>query len=168
MNNNSFFKTIVLSLNLIGITVVAVLQWKNITLKKRSIDSRHKIVSEFAQKWDKQTGRTFGERQDLDLNINAVALEVVVANLSQDNNTRYVTAYPVVKFAKGKLKKSDLAKALPKIREKFFEVINQKSAGDILESDGLTKLKDDLRRELNEINLPLEIEKIYFLSFVVS
>ena len=126
------------------------------------------MVSAFAKKWDKQTGRVFDEAIDLKLNVNAFPLEVIIANLSQGQSDRYLTAYPVIKFANGKLKKADFENVLPRVREIFFEVINQKSPEELLEKDGISKLKADLIRELNDIVLPLEIEKIYFLSVVVS
>lgn len=168
MTNKSIFKTFWLSLYLLGICAVGLMQWKNLEYKKKDLNDTKQVVHEFAKKWDKKTGRIFGEEADLKLNVNAFPLEVIVANLSQNNTTRYLTAYPVVKFVEGKIKKSDFEKILPKIREIFFDVINQKSAEDLLERDGISKLKVDLLRELNEIILPLEIEKIYFLSLVVS
>lgn len=168
MKSDSWLKTIFLGLNLIGMSTLGIMQWRNLNLKKKEVDLGVKTVSDFTQKWDKQTGRTFEKIEDLDLNINAIPLEVIIANLSESTTSNYLTAYPVIKFAKGTLKKSELQKVLPKIRETFFEVINQKSAGDILEKNGILNLKNDLLRELNQINLPLEIEKIYFLSIVVS
>lgn len=168
MTNKSIFKTFWLSLYLLGVCAVGLMQWRNLESKKKDLIATKQAVTEFAKKWDKKTGRIFGEEADLKLNVNAYPLEVIVANLSQNNTTRYLTAYPVVKFVEGKIKKSDFEKILPKIREIFFDVINQKSAEDLLERDGISKLKVDLLRELNEIILPLEIEKIYFLSLVIS
>jgi len=152
----------------LGVGAVGLMQWRNLENTKKDFNDTKQVVLEFTKKWDKKTGRVFGQEADLKLNVNAYPLEVIVANLSQDNTTRYLTAYPVVKFVEGKLKKSDFEKILPKIREIFFDVINQKSAEDLLERDGISRLKVDLLRELNEIILPLEIEKIYFLSLVVS
>ncbi len=168
MTNNSYFKTVWLSLYLLGVGAVGLMQWRNLENKKKDLNSTRQVVLEFAKKWDKKTGRIFGEEADLKLNVNAYPLEVIVANLSQNNTTRYLTAYPVVKFIEGKIKKADFEKIIPKIREIFFDVINQKSAEDLLEKDGISKLKGDLLRELNELVLPLEIEKIYFLSVVIS
>lgn len=168
MTNKSIFKTFWLSLYLLGVCAVGLMQWRNLENTKKDFNDTKQVVLEFTKKWDKKTGRVFGQEADLKLNVNAYPLEVIVANLSQDNTTRYLTAYPVVKFVEGKLKKSDFEKILPKIREIFFDVINQKSAEDLLERDGISRLKVDLLRELNEIILPLEIEKIYFLSLVVS
>jgi len=168
MKSDSIFKTVFLLLNLVGVSAVGYLQWRNLELKKKYVSASSQIVSDFTKKWDKQTGRTFAKIEDLDLNINAVPLEVIIANLSQNNTTRYLTAYPVIKFSKGTLKKTELEKALPLIRETFFEVINKKSAEDIMGKNGILNLKEDLLRELNYLNLPLEIEKIYFLSIVVS
>lgn len=169
MKSDSILKTVFLTLNLIGVTVVGIMQWKNLKLKKNYVDSSKHVIMDFTKKWDKQTGRTFEKIEDLDLNINAIPLEVIIANLSQNTTTNYLTAYPVIKFAKGTLKKSALEKVLPRIRETFFEVINQKSTEDILGNKGIKNLKEDLLRELNQIvNLPLEIENIYFLSIVVS
>jgi flagellar basal body-associated protein FliL len=167
MQKLSFFKTIFLFLNLLGVCAVCSLGWKGYDQKKKDLVITKKVVSETAQKWDKQTGKTFIQ-QDLKLNVNAYPLEVVVANLAQHDTTKYLTAYPVVKFVNGKIKKSDYERVLPKIREVFFEVINQKSAVEILEENGISKLKEDLLRELNKLNLPLEVEKIYFSSIVVS
>ena len=169
MKNNSFFKTLWLSLYILGVCAVGLMQWKNLANTKKELSTSRQIVSAFAKKWDKQTGRVFGEEADLKLNVNAIPLEVIVANLSEGGNiTRYLTAYPVIKFVKGNLKKSDFEKVLPRVREIFFEVINQKSPEELLEKGGFSKLKADLLRELNEIVLPLEIEKIYFISVVVS
>jgi flagellar basal body-associated protein FliL len=169
MKNNSFFKTFWLSLYLLGVCAVGLMQWRNLEHTKKELHSSSKVVSEFAKKWDKQTGRVFGEEADLNLNVNAIPLEIIVANLAQSGDiTRYLTAYPVIKFAKGNLKKADFLKVLPRLREIFFEVINQKSPEEILGKDGISKLKADLVRELNEIMLPLEIEKVYFLSVIVS
>jgi flagellar basal body-associated protein FliL len=167
MQKLSFFKTIFLFLNILGVCAVCALQWKSFEKRKKDLAFTKNFVSETAKKWDKQTGKIFVQ-QDLKLNENAFPLEVVVANLAQHDATKYLTAYPVVKFVNGKIKKSDYERVLPKIREVFFEVINQKSAVEILEENGISNLKEDLIRELNKLNLPLEIEKIYFLSIVVS
>ena len=168
MKNNSFFKTFWLSLYFLGVCAVGLMQWRNLEQTKKNLNSSKAAILEFTKKWDKQTGRVFGEAADLNLNVNAIPLEVIVANLSEGQSNRYLTAYPVIKFVKGNLKKADFEKVLPKLREIFFEVINQKSPEELLEKDGITKLKADLIRELNDITLPLEIEKIYFLSVVIS
>jgi flagellar basal body-associated protein FliL len=168
MKNNSFFKTFWLSLYLLGVCAVGLMQWRTLEQTKKNLKSSKAAVAEFTKKWDKQTGRVFGEAADLNLNVNAIPLEVIVANLSEGSSSRYLTAYPVIKFVKGNLKKADFEKVLPRVREIFFEVINQKSPEELLEKDGISKLKADLIRELNEVMLPLEIEKIYFLSVVVS
>jgi flagellar basal body-associated protein FliL len=166
MQKLSFFKTIFLFLNFLGICAVCAVQWISFEQRKKDLVFTKKIVSETAKKWDKQTGKIF-DQQDLKLKENVFQLEVVVANLARQDNSKYLTAYPVIKFVNGKLKKSDFERVLPKIREVFLEVINQKSAVEILEENGISKLKEDLLRELNELSLPLEIEKIYFLSIVV-
>ena len=168
MKNGSFFKTLILSLNLIGICAIGAWQWRHQSHLKKTQIEISKTVTEMANKWDKQTGRIFEEKIDLDLNTNAIPLEVVIANLSQNANNRYLTIYPVIKFIKGDLRKSDFEKVLPGIREKFLDVINQKNPNDILEKDGISKLKEELLRELNDLDLPLKIEKIYFSSVVVS
>ncbi|MFI5390472.1 MAG: flagellar basal body-associated FliL family protein [Bacteriovoracales bacterium] len=167
MQKLSFFKTIFLFLNILGVCAVCALGWKNFDKKKNTLLITKKIVSETAQKWDKQTGKTFVE-QNLKLNVNVFQLEVVVANLAQHDTTKYLTAYPVIKFVTGRLNKSDYERVLPKIREVIIDVINQKSAVEILEENGISKLKEDLLRELNKLNLPLEIEKIYFTSIIVA
>ena len=168
MKNGPIFKTIILSVNLLGVCAIGAWQWHHQSILKKEKAETNQIVSELSNKWDKQTGRIFEEKIDLDLNTNAIPLEVVIANLSQNNNNRYLTIYPVIKFIKGDLRKSDFEKVLPGIREKFLDVINQKNPNDILEKDGISKLKEELLRELNDLDLPLKIEKIYFSSVVVS
>src|SRR5574343_1235143 len=93
MKSYSILKTVFLSLNLIGVTAVCIMQWKNLELKKNYVYSTKHEVMDLTKKWDKQTGRTFEKIEDLGLNINAIPLEVIIANLSQNTTTNYLTAY---------------------------------------------------------------------------
>jgi flagellar basal body-associated protein FliL len=151
----------------LGVCALGIMQWKNLNFKTKELEISQKVVSKYFQKWDAQTKRTFVQT-DLKLNVNAIPLEVVVANLSQNDNTLYVSVYPVIKFVNGNLSKEDFEKVLPKIRETFLEVINQKNSQEILKDDGISSLKEDLIKALNQLNLPLEVEKIYFSNFSVS
>ncbi len=162
-----YFKTILLTLNLIGLCAVCLMQYRNLNHKMKNLNLAKEEIKEATNIWDKKTGRIF-LKQDLKLTVNAYPLEIIIANLSQHDTTKYFTAYPVVKFVEGKLNKSDFEKVLPRIREVIIEVINQKNANDLLEKDGIPNLKKDLIKELNQINLPLKIENIYFLSAIVS
>ncbi len=96
-----------------------------------------------------------------------VHLEPFLVNLADEGGRRYlkVTMDLLIGSEKGKKEVED---KLPEIRDRIILVLSNKSTADVLDNLGKEKLKEEIRRSLNEILTTTKVSKVLFSDFIVQ
>ena len=100
----------------------------------------------------------------------AVALEPFLVNLADKDSVRFVKASFQLGFADEKASeefpknKAVLAAA----RDSIISMLSSLTAEDVLSIEGKTKLREEIKRRVNEVSHEFAVQNVYIVEFVVQ
>ena len=94
-------------------------------------------------------------------------LDQFIVNLVSNNANRYLKCKIDLEMDSPDLQK-ELDKKLPAIRDLIIRILSSKTVEEIQTSRGKEKLKEEIRRKLNEMLTTGEIRHVYFTEFVIQ
>ena len=106
-----------------------------------------------------------------------MALDSIVANLSDTNGAAYLKMGLMLKIADEPVKKGAKAEEKPKAgmsddeagaRDTVLMVVGHQNAEGLLAPDGKEHLKDEIKKALGEHNPELKVMDIHFTDFLVQ
>ena len=94
-------------------------------------------------------------------------LDPFVVNLVSTNADRYLKCKIDLELDSPDLQK-EIDKKLPAIRDLIIQILSSKSVEEIQTAKGKQKLKEEIKRKINEILTTGEIKNVYFTEFVIQ
>ena len=94
-------------------------------------------------------------------------LDPFVVNLVSPNADRYLKCKIDLELDSPDLQK-EVDKKLPAIRDLIIQILSSKSVEEIQTAKGKEKLKEEIKRKINEILTTGEIKNVYFTEFVIQ
>lgn len=94
-------------------------------------------------------------------------LDPFVVNLVSPNADRYLKCKIDLELDSPDLQK-EIDKKLPAIRDLIIQILSSKSVEEIQTAKGKQKLKEEIKRKINEILTTGEIKNVYFTEFVIQ
>jgi len=94
-------------------------------------------------------------------------LDPFVVNLVSPNADRYLKCKIDLELDSPDLQK-EVDKKLPAIRDLIIQILSSKSVEEIQTAKGKQKLKEEIKRKINEILTTGEIKNVYFTEFVIQ
>ncbi|AZV46663.1 flagellar basal body protein FliL [Nautilia sp. PV-1] len=94
-------------------------------------------------------------------------LDQFIVNLVSNNANRYLKCKIDLEMDSPDLQK-ELDKKLPAIRDLIIRILSSKTVEEIQTSRGKEKLKEEIKRKINEILTTGEIRHVYFTEFVIQ
>ncbi len=94
-------------------------------------------------------------------------LDPFVVNLVSSNADRYLKCKIDLELDSPDLQK-EVDKKLPAIRDLIIQILSSKSVEEIQTAKGKQKLKEEIKRKINEILTTGEIKNVYFTEFVIQ
>jgi len=94
-------------------------------------------------------------------------LDPFTVNLVSSNADRYLKCKIDLELDSQNLQK-EIDKKLPAIRDLIIQILSSKSVEEIQTAKGKQKLKEEIKRKINEILTTGEIKNVYFTEFVIQ
>jgi len=94
-------------------------------------------------------------------------LDPFVVNLVSSNANRYLKCKIDLELDSPELQQ-EIDKKLPAIRDLIIQILSSKSVEEIQTAKGKQKLKEEIKRKINEILTTGEIRNVYFTEFVIQ
>lgn len=94
-------------------------------------------------------------------------LDRFIVNLLSNNSSRYLKCKIDLELDAPELQK-EIDKKLPAIRDLIIRILSSKTVEEIQTSKGKEKLKEEIKRKINEILTTGEIRNVYFTEFVIQ
>ena len=94
-------------------------------------------------------------------------LDPFVVNLVSANANRYLKCKIDLELDSPELQQ-EIDKKLPAIRDLIIQILSSKSVEEIQTAKGKQKLKEEIKRKINEILTTGEIRNVYFTEFVIQ
>jgi len=94
-------------------------------------------------------------------------LDGFIVNLLSNNSSRYLKCKIDLELDSPELQE-EVDKKLPAIRDLIIRILSTKTVEEIQTSKGKEKLKEEIRRKINEILTTGEIRNVYFTEFVIQ
>jgi len=94
-------------------------------------------------------------------------LDRFIVNLLSNNSNRYLKCKIDLELDAPELQK-EIDKKLPAIRDLIIRILSSKTVEEIQTSQGKEKLKEEIKRKINEILTTGEIRNVYFTEFVIQ
>ena len=94
-------------------------------------------------------------------------LDRFIVNLLSNNSSRYLKCKIDLELDAPELQK-EIDKKLPAIRDLIIRILSSKTVEEIQTSQGKEKLKEEIKRKINEILTTGEIRNVYFTEFVIQ
>lgn len=94
-------------------------------------------------------------------------LDQFIVNLVSNNADRYLKCKIDLEMDSPDLQK-ELDKKLPAIRDIIINILSSKTVEEIQTAKGKEKLKEEIKRKINEILTTGEIRHVYFTEFVIQ
>lgn len=94
-------------------------------------------------------------------------LDRFIVNLLSNNSNRYLKCKIDLELDAPELQK-EIDKKLPAIRDLIIRILSSKTVEEIQTSKGKEKLKEEIKRKINEILTTGEIRNVYFTEFVIQ
>ena len=92
-------------------------------------------------------------------------LDPFIVNLVSSNANRYLKCKIDLELDSPELQQ-EVDKKLPAIRDLIIQILSSKSVEEIQTAKGKQKLKEEIKRKINEILRTGEIKNVYFTEFV--
>jgi flagellar FliL protein len=94
-------------------------------------------------------------------------LDPFVVNLVSSNAARYLKCKIDLELDSPELQQ-EIDKKLPAIRDLIIRILSSKTVEEIQTSKGKEKLKEEIKRKINEILTTGEVRNVYFTEFVIQ
>jgi flagellar FliL protein len=94
-------------------------------------------------------------------------LDQFIVNLVSNNADRYLKCKIDLELDSPDLQK-EVDKKLPAIRDAIIQILSSKTVEEIQTAKGKEKLKEEIKRKLNEMLTTGEIRNVYFTEFVIQ
>ncbi len=94
-------------------------------------------------------------------------LDPFIVNLVSANANRYLKCKIDLELDSPELQQ-EIDKKLPAIRDLIIQILSSKSVEEIQTAKGKQKLKEEIKRKINEILTTGEIRNVYFTEFVIQ
>jgi flagellar FliL protein len=94
-------------------------------------------------------------------------LDTFIVNLVSNNANRYLKCKIDLELDSPELQQ-EIDKKLPAIRDLIIRILSSKTVEEIQTSRGKEKLKEEIKRKINEILTTGEVRNVYFTEFVIQ
>jgi len=94
-------------------------------------------------------------------------LDQFIVNLVSNNSSRYLKCKIDLELDAPELQQ-EVDKKLPAIRDLIIRILSSKTVEEIQTSKGKEKLKEEIKRKINEMLTTGEIRHVYFTDFVIQ
>ena len=94
-------------------------------------------------------------------------LDGFIVNLLSNNSSRYLKCKIDLELDAPELQE-EVDKKLPAIRDLIIRILSSKTVEEIQTSKGKEKLKEEIKRKINEMLTTGEIRNVYFTEFVIQ
>jgi flagellar FliL protein len=94
-------------------------------------------------------------------------LDQFIVNLINNNANRYLKCKISLELDSPELQQ-EIDKKLPAIRDRIINILSSKTVEEIQTAKGKEKLKEEIKRKINEILTIGEIRHVYFTEFVIQ
>jgi flagellar FliL protein len=94
-------------------------------------------------------------------------LDQFIVNLVSNNSTRYLKCKIDLELDSQELQQ-EVDKKLPAIRDLIIRILSSKTVEEIQTAKGKEKLKEEIKRKINEMLTTGEIRHVYFTEFVIQ
>jgi len=94
-------------------------------------------------------------------------LDQFIVNLVSNNSSRYLKCKIDLELDAPELQQ-EVDKKLPAIRDLIIRILSSKTVEEIQTAKGKEKLKEEIKRKINEILTTGEIRNVYFTEFVIQ
>jgi len=94
-------------------------------------------------------------------------LDQFIVNLVSNNSSRYLKCKIDLELDAPELQQ-ELDKKLPAVRDLIIRILSSKTVEEIQTSKGKEKLKEEIKRKINEILTTGEIRHVYLTEFVIQ
>jgi len=94
-------------------------------------------------------------------------LDGFIVNLLSNNSSRYLKCKIDLELDAPELQE-EVDKKLPAIRDLIIRILSSKTVEEIQTSKGKEKLKEEIKRKINEFLTTGEIRNVYFTEFVIQ
>jgi flagellar FliL protein len=94
-------------------------------------------------------------------------LDQFIVNLINNNANRYLKCKISLELDSPELQQ-EIDKKLPAIRDRIINILSSKTVEEIQTAKGKEKLKEEIKRKINEILTTGEIRHVYFTEFVIQ
>jgi len=162
-------KNLLLFVNIIGLGAISYFTWIKVSSVQEEAMPKA-LVKEFFDNWEEKKGLSLKTAPVKILKQKSLPLEVFVANLAQvDEQSYHITFYPVLTFAPdSEVSEENFTSHLPKMRDRIIELVNTKTKDELLKLGGKEKFKDELKMSLNSLNLPYQVNRVFFTGLLVK
>jgi flagellar FliL protein len=94
-------------------------------------------------------------------------MDPFIVNLSDSERMRYLKLKVEVESEEVK-SNEEYEKRLPQLRDTVLAVLTSKTAKEIMDSEGKTKLRNEIAARLNQLLSTFQIKTVYFAEFVIQ
>jgi flagellar FliL protein len=94
-------------------------------------------------------------------------MEPFLVNLVDPAQLRYLKITLHVESTQEK-ENEEYEKRLPQLRDAILIILSSKNYKDIMESEGKTSLREEIKTRMNQLLVGLKVQNIYFTEFVVQ
>ncbi|WP_024788985.1 flagellar basal body-associated protein FliL [Lebetimonas sp. JH292] len=94
-------------------------------------------------------------------------LDQFIVNLVSNNADRYLKCKVSLELDSPDLQ-NEIDKKLPAVRDTIINILSSKTVEEIQTAKGKEKLKEEIKRKLNEMLTTGEIRHVYFTEFVIQ
>ena len=94
-------------------------------------------------------------------------LDQFIVNLVSNNSSRYLKCKIDIELDAPELQQ-EVDKKLPAIRDLIIRILSSKTIEEIQTAKGKEKLKEEIKRKINEFLTNGEIKHVYFTEFVIQ
>jgi flagellar FliL protein len=154
--------------NIAAMGVVAYFQWRFMDMEAKRPDLTTLLREKDAPPSASEEAAGEQKTPEVVKKENLLPLDTFTANLAQGEGPRRYLRMDTV------LKMSDDAKApefearKPQIRDAILGILNTKRAEDLLNKEGKSLLKDEIKASINSFLIDGKVEDIYYISFQIN
>ena len=94
-------------------------------------------------------------------------LDQFIVNLVSNNSSRYLKCKIDLELDSPELQQ-EVDKKLPAIRDLIIRILSSKTVEEIQTAKGKEKLKEEIKRKINEMLTTGEVRHVYFTEFVIQ
>ena len=156
---------VLLVLNLLVLGVVAFMQYRFMKMEAERPDITQ-LIKESSMDTDlsdENAGNEVIKKENL------LPLEMFTVNLSQTNNgpRRYLRLETVLKMS-DEAKTDEFEARKAQIRDTIINILNTKSADDLLKSEGKRFLKEEIKAAINAYLTNGQVMDVFYISFQIN